>query len=618
MGVDLLRGVLGLLVTGALITSCAPRKKNTQLIKKDLGVLVQIDDPRQLQALPPEVAVEPLLEGSKLYRLLDIGVEEAKSLLPTEAIVAEEVLIQNDPVSPENDLAADDDFFSVRQCNPQAAPPLPVINLVGGTERFVLDTLKLGSGAVEFTASKSLNSDELTKLLQQNGKAKKAMQIQESGMVLKKQSNILDSALDAAANILGGSKGNIEKPNASNRLKFEWRLITPKGSKLQSKFLNKVDVEFTPDRKGAYTLLLRVDDAVSGGCLISQPFTIGVTENVAYKGATSVDHAFTQADRADFAHISAIEAEKAWTRTRGEGTVVAVIDTGVNYNHPELSSNIKINSKEIPDNNLDDDKNGLVDDVYGWDFLFKDNQAWDDDSHGTHVAGLAAGRNFGVANRAQILPIKVGTPTGITPFGQMIAGIQYAVDQGADVINISLGINGNVSPELRALIQSAFDYAESKGVVIVTAAGNGSTALKPINNDVTENMPSNMKNVNNIAVAATDLSGRLTTYSQFGAKNVDVAAPGGTNNIPLRSAFNSTDVSLFIRYSGTSMASPIVAGTVALMIAADANLTPANVRNILMSTSLPTSSLQGRVTSGGMINANRAVEAAAGKKLATN
>ncbi len=624
MRVDFKRGVLvfGLLIGSMTITACAPKKRNNEFIKKDLGVLIQVSDPSELQALPADVKAEPIIQGSDIYRVVDMDIEDIKALLPN-ATVAEDAFVQTDPTSPSNDLDLNDDFFKVRNCDPKAEKPLPVIDLASSTDKFMLDSVKLGSGAIRFTATKSLNSDELKVALKKNPTFRNYMLTDKNGIsLLKNQGNIVTDALDAIASIFNGNKKKSAtsteptKPTAP-RLAFEWRVISPLKSKVPVKYISQTEIEFTPDRTGSYDIMLRVDDRVSHGCLISQPLTVGATENVNFKGAASVDRPFNATDRLDFAHIPALQAEQAWKKTRGQGVTIAVLDSGANYNHPELSSNIKINEKEIPNNNLDDDNNGLVDDVYGWDFLFKDNQPWDDNSHGTHVTGLAAARNFGVANRAKILVVKVGTPTGRTPFGQLIAGIKYAVDQGADVINLSLGITGG-APELRAMAKTAFDYAESKGVVIVTAAGNDSTPLRPISNDVVDSIPANLENENNIAVAATDLYGQLTSYSQFGIKNVDVAAPGGTDTDPLRSIFNATDVAPFIRYAGTSMATPIVAGTVALVLSINPSLTPADVRNILLATSTPTAALKDRVTSGGMINANQAVESAGIKPLAFN
>ncbi|WP_264196518.1 S8 family serine peptidase [Microseira wollei] len=172
--------------------------------------------------------------------------------------------------------------------------------------------------------------------------------------------------------------------------------------------------------------------------------------------------------------LDAIKAPEVWHQGyRGQGTVVAVIDTGVDYTHSDLDRNIWVNPNEIPGNNLDDDRNGFVDDVRGWDFVTDDSAPMDEQGHGTHVAGIIAAENngfgtTGVAFNAKIMPVRVLGESGGSQ-SDIAAGIRYAVDNGADVINLSLG--GDFTSRQEA---NAIRYAAEKGVVVVMAAGNES------------------------------------------------------------------------------------------------------------------------------------------------
>ncbi|MBN3923082.1 S8 family serine peptidase, partial [Nostoc sp. NMS4] len=168
-----------------------------------------------------------------------------------------------------------------------------------------------------------------------------------------------------------------------------------------------------------------------------------------------------------------VKAPEVWAKGyTGKGVVVAVVDTGVDYNHEDLKNNIWTNSKEIPGNGIDDDGNGYVDDNYGWNFADNNNNTLDDNSHGTHVSGTIAGENnnygvTGIAYDAKIMPVKVLDSSGSGSYSSIAKGIRYAVDNGANVINLSLG--GGSS---NRTLQSAIDYASSKGVIVVMAAGN--------------------------------------------------------------------------------------------------------------------------------------------------
>lgn len=271
-----------------------------------------------------------------------------------------------------------------------------------------------------------------------------------------------------------------------------------------------------------------------------------------------------------------IKAPEVWTQGyTGQGIVVAVLDTGVDRNHSDLSSNIWQNNDEIAGNGVDDDLNGFIDDVYGWNFASNNNNTLDVRNHGTHVAGTIAGinNNFGVtgiAYSSKIMPVKVFGDQGSGTYSNLIQGIYYAVDNGANVINMSL--SGSIG--LKAL-QDAIDYASSNGVIVVSAAGNAGASMP--------NYPAYYAINDGLAVGAVDKSNKKTGFSNKAGNDPNMAyvtAPG----VSIYSTFaNNRYGSL----SGTSMAAPHVAGVVALMLSANSNLSDSQVRQILLQTSIP-------------------------------
>jgi subtilisin family serine protease len=220
--------------------------------------------------------------------------------------------------------------------------------------------------------------------------------------------------------------------------------------------------------------------------------------------------------------LDKIQSSLAWNISTGSNSiVVAVVDTGVAYEHPDLNANIWRNPGEIPDNGIDDDGNGYVDDVYGWDFGESDNDPSDYYGHGTHVAGTigAVGNNgtavVGVNWNVQVMALRCmqGTVGGIVNTPEAII---YAADNGARVINASWG-----GPPYSQAIYDAISYANTNDVLFVAAAGNESN-----NNDSNPRYPANYNLPNIISVAATTSSDQLASFSNYGASTVDVAAPG--------------------------------------------------------------------------------------------
>ncbi len=218
-----------------------------------------------------------------------------------------------------------------------------------------------------------------------------------------------------------------------------------------------------------------------------------------------------------------IDAPEAWDIETGKSDVViAVIDTGIDYGHPDLADNLWVNAGEIPGNGIDDDGNAFIDDVLGWDFFDDDPDPMDPDGHGTHVAGIAGaeGNNgkavSGVGWRLRLMALKVGGSAGFFTTFDLTPAIDYATEMGAKVINASWG--GNIfDPALR----EAIARAGNGGILFVAAAGNGAKNI-----DLSPFYPASYDLQNIISVAATDQNDELAHFSNFGAVSVDVGAPG--------------------------------------------------------------------------------------------
>src|SRR4051812_41073491 len=261
------------------------------------------------------------------------------------------------------------------------------------------------------------------------------------------------------------------------------------------------------------------------------------------------------------ARESVLGTATAWQQSTGAGAVVAVLDTGADLTHPDLQDALWTNPGEIPGNGVDDDHDGYVDDVHGTDIVDDDGTPADDEGHGTHVAGIIAARagnaigGSGLAPGAQLMIVKVldshraGTAAGLAE------GIRYALAHGATIINTSVNGDGT-----NKQLQDALHAADAAGALIVASAGNDGRDL-----DTNPSYPASYTDPSIVSVASVGPIGILSSFSNYGATSVDIAAPG--EDI-LSTAYNG-DYEL---RSGTSMSAPFVTATLALMQGAQPGL----------------------------------------------
>lgn len=292
-----------------------------------------------------------------------------------------------------------------------------------------------------------------------------------------------------------------------------------------------------------------------------------------------------------------IDAENAWDITTGsEDVLVAVIDTGVDENHPDLKENMFVNKAEANgEAGIDDDQNGYVDDVHGFNFVDTEaanGQATDDHGHGSHCAGTIGARGddnkgiVGVNWKVKILSVKFLAADGGGTLEAAILAIDYATEMGAKIMSNSWGGGGE-----SALLKEAIERSHKAGALFVAAAGNNSS-----NNDSYPHYPSNYPVPNVLSVAAIDNLGQLASFSNFGKRMVHVAAPGV--NI-----FSSVTGGGYEAWSGTSMATPHVSGVAALLVANEPELSNLELKQRITATVKPISTMRGKVSSGGIANA---------------
>lgn len=304
-----------------------------------------------------------------------------------------------------------------------------------------------------------------------------------------------------------------------------------------------------------------------------------------------------------------IDAVEAWDMETGsESVIVADVDTGIDYLHEDLAANIWVNTGEIAGNGIDDDGNGYIDDIHGWDFINNDNDPMDDHGHGTHTSGIiaAAGNNnigiAGISWRSKLIALKAFDQYGNGSFFYAASAIIYAADKGAKVSNNSYGCLGEGCVSLA--LEDAFNYAEQRNMLNVVAAGNDSN-----DNDTKTAYPCNSGSASVICVAASDNADNLASFSNYGQSNVDVAAPGYNilSTVPVTGNACCSDPSGYRYLQGTSMATPMVAGSAALLVSHDSALSLTNLKAMLLGSVDVMPSLSEKTLYGGRLNVFRAL-----------
>lgn len=314
-----------------------------------------------------------------------------------------------------------------------------------------------------------------------------------------------------------------------------------------------------------------------------------------------------------------ISAPAAWEVRHDAPLIVAMLDSGLDLQHPDLVANLWTNPGEIAGNHIDDDGNGYADDLHGWNFVYNTGVPQDDDvdGHGTHTAGIvgAVGNNgrgvSGVAWSVQLMALKFLDSGGSGSIWDAATGIRYAANNGARIVNASYTYPQACIPEIPDSTERlAIDYARGKGVLLVAAAGNYGC-----NNDYTPFYPASHPLANILSVAATDARDRLATWngggSNYGPKTVHLGAPGHNiySTIPLN--LRGAEPGGILGYgflSGTSMAAPMTSGAAAVVWAQHPEWTYSQVSETLMATVDPLPGLTAKTVSGGRINLARALQ----------
>ena len=321
-----------------------------------------------------------------------------------------------------------------------------------------------------------------------------------------------------------------------------------------------------------------------------------------------------------------IGTEAAWKFNPGSNNIiVAVIDTGVDYTHEDLLPNLWRNTKEIPNNGIDDDHNGYIDDVIGWDFLSKDNKPYDlaatnvndllnggNPGHGTHCAGNVAARGqngkgiSGVAPNAQIMALRfIGNEGGTT--ADAVLAIKYAVDNGAKVLSNSWGSEGDDPADAanNLALKDSIQYAADHDVLFIAAAGNGHQGVGYDNDtDAKPGVPASYENDNIISVAAVDVANKLGSFSNWGRKSVDIAAPGvKVFSTTVTGKYSDTVIPMLgANWDGTSMACPHVAGAAALYWSAHPEKNYHQVKDAILNSAVRIPAAQGKMVSNGKLS----------------
>jgi subtilisin family serine protease len=296
--------------------------------------------------------------------------------------------------------------------------------------------------------------------------------------------------------------------------------------------------------------------------------------------------------------VDKVQAPKVWEKftVGSRDIVVGVIDTGIDYRHEDLVGNLWKNPKEIPNNGLDDDQNGYIDDIYGWNFYNNTNDPFDDNQHGTHVSGIigaVAGNRIGtigMSPKVSLMACKFLGKDGRGTTSTAIRAIEYALKNGAKILNNSWG-----GPRFSQPLLDTIKAAERMGVLFIAAAGN-------YNRDLDEEplYPASYDAVNIISVASSDSGDYKSVFSNYGRVSVDLAAPGSAiySTLP-NGGYGNLD--------GTSMATPHVSGAAALIWAYRQDLSLYDLKDLILKSVDPIDGMRDLTITGGRLNVYNAL-----------
>jgi len=403
------------------------------------------------------------------------------------------------------------------------------------------------------------------------------------------------------------SKTSPEASNPEPAMAAQAQLAEHKPGEVIIKFKNIADEEVVRTLSNVGITVLKqfgtlgVYHCDTGGKSVSQAIKeCEADPNVVYAEPNYIYRRFVEPNDPQFSQLYGMtitDSPAAWDiQTGSKSVIVGVIDTGVDWDHEDLGDNIWTNTAEIPSNNTDDDGNGFVDDVRGWDFKNDDNNPDDDNDHGTHVSGTigAVGNNgvgvVGVNWQVSIMPLKFLGGDGSGSLDDALGCILYGVNNGAKVLSNSWG-GGGFSQSLEDAIQ----FANDNGVLFIAAAGNESR-----DNDSFPSYPANYEVPNVISVAASTSSDNLASFSNRGRNTVHLAAPG-------QDIRSTTKGNTYNTFSGTSMATPHVSGAAALIWAQFPGLSMAQIKMRILGGVDRVASFSDATSTGGRLNVNNSI-----------
>ena len=399
---------------------------------------------------------------------------------------------------------------------------------------------------------------------------------------------------------------NLDFPHIEGELIVKFK---PKTNRNMLSILGALDAKID-HQFASQAVLLKFPKGLKDVDLLAKARVLASSGNVEYIEANTIIRAIETPNDSSYGELwgmEKIDAEKAWEVGKGSDTVlVGVIDTGLDYNHPDIKENAWVNPGESgldkngvdkSSNGVDDDNNGFIDDFRGWDFVNNDNDPMDDNRHGTHCAGTigAIGNNekgvVGVNWDVSLVGIKFLSGSGSGSLADAVKAIDYATELGVTLTNNSWG-GGGYSQAL----YDAIERADKADILFIAAAGNNGT-----NNDVQAHYPSNYSLPNVIAVAASTVDDKLAGFSQYGFNSVHLAAPG-------EGILSTTPGGQYASFSGTSMATPHVAGAAALIKSLNPAYTAEQIKTKLLNTTDSVQSFATKTITGGRLNLYNAVE----------